>query len=330
MQLLGVGVAEVGCELSGGLGVLGVRVVSDSLGSCEGLHLLLLAVHGEGRQLSSGVVVAQGFLHVGCGPGAGEQHVGGAILNGGKAGSAVVVGEVRIGDHIDQIRSNIGAVLREDHACIGVIALLAKQAQTIIEAVDVPGILQGEGDLGLGKDGIEVLGLILGDLGLVVVHEPRVVGVRHTVELAIGTGDGIDFEVAVLFLHLLLGVGTQLANGLGVHQNAQLIGSEHIDIGRGGRIGADLLGSVTFGDDVVLPSDVVLWVILSEVLFDLAQPIGILGLVFLRSPHAQGDVLSAGGTALAIAVGGAAACSERDQHCNSCGKSDCLLPIDLH
>ena len=30
---------------------------------------------------------------------------------------------------------------------------------------------------------------------------------------------------------------------------------------------------------------------LGEVLFDLAQPVGVLGLVFLRSPDAQGDVL---------------------------------------
>lgn len=34
---------------------------------------------------------------------------------------------------------------------------------------------------------------------------------------------------------------------------------------------------------------------LGEVLFDLAQPVGVLGLVFLRSPDAQGDVLGAGG-----------------------------------
>ena len=72
---------------------------------------------------------------------------------------------------LDKIRGDIGAVLREDHACVSIIALLAEQAQAIIEAVDVPRILQGERDLGLGKDGIEVLGLILGDLGLVVVHE---------------------------------------------------------------------------------------------------------------------------------------------------------------
>lgn len=51
MQLLGFGGAKVGCELSGGLGVLGVRIVGGGLGGREGLHLLLLAVHGEGRQL---------------------------------------------------------------------------------------------------------------------------------------------------------------------------------------------------------------------------------------------------------------------------------------
>ena len=61
-------------------------------------------------------------------------------------------------DHINQIRGDIGAVLREDHACVSIIALLAEQAQAIIEAVDVPRILQRERDLGLGKDGIEVLG----------------------------------------------------------------------------------------------------------------------------------------------------------------------------
>ena len=217
MQLLSFGGAEVSRELSGGLRVLGVRVVSSGLGGGEGLHLLLLSVHGEGRQRGGGVVVTQGLLHVLSGPGTGEQHVGGAILDGCEAGSAIVVGEVRVGDHINQIRGDIGAVLREDHACVSIIALLAEQAQAIIEAVDVPRILQGERDLGLGKDGIEVLGLILGDLGLVVVHEPRVVGVRHAIELAIGAGDGVDFEVTVLFLHLLLSVGAQLANGLGIH-----------------------------------------------------------------------------------------------------------------
>ena len=60
--------------------VLGVRVVSSGLGGGEGLHLLLLAVHGEGRQRGGGVVVTQGLLHVLSGPGTGEQHVGGASL----------------------------------------------------------------------------------------------------------------------------------------------------------------------------------------------------------------------------------------------------------
>ena len=88
--------SEVSRELSGGLRVLGVRVVSSGLGGGEGLHLLLLAVHGEGRQRGGGVVVTQGLLHVLSGPGTGEQHVGGAILDGCEAGSAIVVGEVRV------------------------------------------------------------------------------------------------------------------------------------------------------------------------------------------------------------------------------------------
>ena len=67
---------------------------------------------------------------------------------------------------------------------------------------------------------------------------------------------------------------------------------------------------------------------LGEVLFDLAQPVGVLGLVFLRSPDAQGDVLGAGGLLIASTIVGAAARSER--HGNSSSKSDCLLPIDLH
>ena len=246
-----------------------------------------------------------------------------------RTGSAIVVGEVRVGDHVSQVSGDIATVLREDHARVGVIALLAEQAQAVIEAIDVPGVGHREGDLGLGQDGIEVLGLVLGDLGLVVVHEPRVVGVRHAVDLAVGAGDGVDLEVAVLLLHLLLGVGAQLADGLGVHQNAQLIGCEHVDIGCGGRIGADLLGRVAFGDHVILPRDLVLRVSLGEVLFDLAQPVGVLGLILLRSPHAQRDGLG-GAVGLCAAIVAGTASGERQKHSSSRSQTDSLSPIDLH
>lgn len=69
---------------------------------------------------------------------------------------------------------------------------------------------------------------------------------------------------------------------------------------------------------------------LGEVLFDLAQPVGVLGLVFLRGPHAQRDGLGGAGSVLIATVGGATARSERNQHRNGSSKSDCLLPIDLH
>lgn len=181
---------------------------------------------------------------------------------------------------------------------------------------------------GLGEHGVEVLGLVRGDLGLVVVHEPGVVGVRHAVELAVGAGDGVDFQIAVLFLDLLLGVGAQLSDATLFDEGAQLIGSEHVDIRGGSRIGGDVLGSVALRDDIVLPRDLVFRVSLGEVLFDLTQPIGVLGLIFLWSPHAQRDGFGARRARGAVASG--AARRKRYQHGDSSRQSDCLLPIDLH
>ena len=330
MQLLGLGGAEVSGELGGGLRVLGVRVVGGGLGGGEGLHLLRCTVHGEGRQLGDAHVVAEGFLDVSSGPGAGEEGLDGAGLHLGQAGVVGAVVEVRVGGKVNQILGDVAGVLREHHAGILVSAVLTEEGQTIVEATDVPGIVEREGDHSLGDHSVEALDVILGEGGLVIVHEPGVVGVGNAVHLAVGASHGGDFQIAILLLDLLLGVRAELADALGLHQSAELIGGEHVDVRGGGRIGLDLGGSVALGEHVVLPSDLVLGVLLLEVGLDLAQP-GVVAavLVLLRGPHAQGHIFSAAGLCVAGIVG-ATTCGEGQQH--SCGSSeaDSLLPIDLH
>jgi len=309
VSLLSLSRTQVDGQSNSSLHVLAVGVDTDGLRACEGTHLLCFAVDGDGGQLGRTEVVAQSFLDSLGIPGAGEEGVDGALSQAGQAGTVGVHREVCVVVQVHQILGNCnGLVAAEVEAGGGIHAALTEDgaAVCVVESCDVPGVGQGECDLALLQHGVQRLHVVLAEDGGVIVHEPGVAGERHAVHAAVGAGDRVDHGIGVVVQDLIQVAAAQLCNGVCLHQGAQLVVCEHVDVGSCGDVLGDVLACVALGADLIGEGDVPLGVCIVELLAHGGQPAAGIHLIFLGAPDLQGNVLHLNGSSL-----GAAGCCRR-------------------
>ena len=234
----------------GGLGGVGLGLDAQQLAAVEGAHVIALAVHLEGGQVSGAQVVAQDAGHGLIGPGAGD-HDGAAAVEAGAVRGAEVHGGVYQLLHALGGDEAVGAVegILHGHEVavrVGFPGGLAAGAEE--EGSDVPGGgvgLHGEvlaGGLAVSHQLLQGIQVLLGDNGLVIVHEVAVIG-GQGVGIQLAVDGGSSHHTGIVSSGNSLGsLHAQLVQSAGLHQTGKLILREAEQVAAGFHVG-DHLGS---------------------------------------------------------------------------------------
>ena len=290
-------------------------VNTQSLGTGEGLHLLLLAIDSDRGQLSSSVVFAQSFLNAVSVPSAGEHSNNSALTEAVQASAGSVVDQLAGSNSVGNVGGNCSTCFAAEVDALRAIGAVTEHgaAVSVVERGNVPGVGQGEGNSALSHHGIQGLDVVSSQLGAVVVHEPGVAGEGNAVDIAFSIGNGLDHGFGVAVLNLLQSSAAQLGDSASLDQLAQLVVCEHVNVSSSRGVLGHVGASVAFGANAELKGDGPLVLVgFSELIAGSLQEALLVGLVLRGAPNLQGDGHRAGGFAGFRLF--ATACEQADDH----------------